>query len=216
MKIAIVPDLHLNKSVYKGVYDRDNPSVPFRSADFMRAFESIVDKCINELKPDLFVIPGDVYDNDFVYDTPPDHTTVDMFGGSIAGTLSYDSSTVNIHGGDVWWGLATHDSSTLNIHGGTITCQSLIISDSSTLNIYGGDFSCGNSPGFSESSTVNIYGYGFDYDGAYILTGFLSDGSSFIINECFPSDYAHINLIVIPEPATMLLFALGGLMLRVA
>lgn len=63
MKIAIAPDLHLNKAVYKGVKDRDNPALPFRSADFMRAFEYIVDICINELKPDLFVIPGDVYDH---------------------------------------------------------------------------------------------------------------------------------------------------------
>jgi len=63
MKIVVVPDLHLNKSVYKGVKDRNNPSVPFRSADFMRAFQFVVDKSINEIKPDLFVIPGDVYDN---------------------------------------------------------------------------------------------------------------------------------------------------------
>lgn len=63
MKIAIAPDIHLNKAVYKGVMDRDNPSVPFRSVDFMKAFEWCVDKCISELHPDLFVIPGDVYDN---------------------------------------------------------------------------------------------------------------------------------------------------------
>ncbi len=63
MKIAIVSDLHLNKSVYKGVKDRDNPAIPFRSADFMRAFEYTVDKCIENFKPDLFIIPGDIYDN---------------------------------------------------------------------------------------------------------------------------------------------------------
>jgi len=63
MKIAIAPDIHLNKAVFKGVYDRQYPTVPFRSADFMRAFEWCVDKCINELKPDIFVIPGDIYDN---------------------------------------------------------------------------------------------------------------------------------------------------------
>jgi len=63
MKIAIAPDIHLNKAVFKGVYDRQFPTVPFRSADFMRAFEWCVDKCINDLHPDLFVIPGDVYDN---------------------------------------------------------------------------------------------------------------------------------------------------------
>lgn len=63
MKIAIAPDIHLNKAVFKGVYDREFTTVPFRSADFMRAFEWCVDKCIDELHPDLFVIPGDVYDN---------------------------------------------------------------------------------------------------------------------------------------------------------
>jgi len=63
MKIAIVPDIHLNKSVYKGIKDRDDPSLPFRSADFMRAFGYIVDLCINEIHPDVFVIPGDVYDH---------------------------------------------------------------------------------------------------------------------------------------------------------
>jgi exonuclease SbcD len=63
MKIAIVPDVHLNKAVYKGVMDRDNSLIPFRSVDFMKAFKYVVDKCVNELKPDLFVIPGDIYDN---------------------------------------------------------------------------------------------------------------------------------------------------------
>ena len=63
MKIAIVPDLHLNKAIYKGVKDRNDPSLPFRSVDFMRSFEYIVDHCINELHPDLFIIPGDVYDH---------------------------------------------------------------------------------------------------------------------------------------------------------
>jgi len=63
MKIVIAPDIHLNKSVYKGVKDRDNPALPFRSADFMRAFEYIVNSCIDDIHPDLLVIPGDVYDH---------------------------------------------------------------------------------------------------------------------------------------------------------
>jgi len=63
MKIAVVPDLHLNKSVYKGVKDRDIPSLPFRTVDFMKAFEYVVDKCIQDLHPDLLIVPGDVYDH---------------------------------------------------------------------------------------------------------------------------------------------------------
>ena len=63
MKIVIVPDNHLNKNVYSGVKDKKIPSLPFRNVDFMNSFEYIVDKCIQELHPDLFIIPGDVYDH---------------------------------------------------------------------------------------------------------------------------------------------------------
>jgi DNA repair exonuclease SbcCD nuclease subunit len=62
MKIANVADLHLNKGVYKGVSDRDNPSIPFRYGDFMRAFEFVCDTAIAE-KVDLVSINGDVYDH---------------------------------------------------------------------------------------------------------------------------------------------------------
>lgn len=63
MKIAVIPDIHLNKTVYKGVMDRNIPMLPFRNVDFMNAFEHAVNQCISELHPDLVVIPGDVYDN---------------------------------------------------------------------------------------------------------------------------------------------------------
>jgi len=63
MKIAVVPDIHLNKTVFKGVMDRDISDLPFRNVDFMKAFAWAVDKNISEIKPDLFVIPGDIYDH---------------------------------------------------------------------------------------------------------------------------------------------------------
>jgi len=62
MKIAFVNDLHLNDRTYKGVMDRERPDLPFRNADFMRAFEYICTECINKIKPDLMIIGGDVYD----------------------------------------------------------------------------------------------------------------------------------------------------------
>jgi DNA repair exonuclease SbcCD nuclease subunit len=63
MIIATLADLHLNKGVYKKVMDRkDYPTLPFRSADFMRAFKWSIEKCI-ELNPDLVVIAGDIYDH---------------------------------------------------------------------------------------------------------------------------------------------------------
>jgi len=164
---------------------------------------------------DAIIRPGEVYDIVSVYDTPPVPTVVHMFGGSIKSVHSYDSSTFNIHEGELCRGIFARDSSTVNILGGAISLDSLSVGDSATLNIFGGDFSSGNSPYFSESSTVNIYGYDFEYDGSWTLTGFLSDGSSFMFNELFASQYPHLNLIVIPEPASVFLFCLGALLLRI-
>lgn len=62
MKIAIINDLHLNKSIYK-VMDKEIPTLPFRNVDFMRSFEWMVNQCISDIKPDLLVIGGDVYDH---------------------------------------------------------------------------------------------------------------------------------------------------------
>jgi len=62
MKIAIVADLHLNKSVYKGVADREWPQLPFRNGDFMRSFRFICDEIV-KTNPNLMVINGDIYDH---------------------------------------------------------------------------------------------------------------------------------------------------------
>lgn len=165
---------------------------------------------------DAIIRPGDDYDTVSVFDTPPLQTKIYMFGGSIIGLMTHDSSTFNMHAG-IWgvdggWGYISN-SSTLNIFGGSINLDSISVVDSGTLNIYGGDFLCGNSPYFSQSSSVNIYGYGFNY-GFNQLTGFLSDGSSFMFNELPFGEFSHMNLIVIPEPATVLLLGLGTLFLR--
>jgi DNA repair protein SbcD/Mre11 len=62
MKISLIADPHLNKTIYKGVMDEQYPDIPFRNADLMRAFEFAIDKNINEIHPDLIVVLGDVYD----------------------------------------------------------------------------------------------------------------------------------------------------------
>jgi DNA repair exonuclease SbcCD nuclease subunit len=62
MKIALIADLHLNRNLYKGVMDKEFPELPFRACDFMRAFRFAVDKNIDEIKPNLIVILGDIYD----------------------------------------------------------------------------------------------------------------------------------------------------------
>lgn len=62
MKISIIGDCHLNKVLYGNIED-GIPNVPFRTADFMNAFSTIVEKNIVDIRPDLIVIAGDIYDN---------------------------------------------------------------------------------------------------------------------------------------------------------
>lgn len=160
---------------------------------------------------DAVIDDGDVYRLVSVYDTPPETTTVDMFGGSVASLRTSDSSIVNINGGEVWWSIETYHASAVNIYAGSVSLEFLGVRNSSTLNIYGGNFSSGNAPVFSESSTVNIYGYDFNYDG-WTLTGFLQDGSPFIFTELTDLNYPHINLI--PEPGSFILLAFGAMLLK--
>ena len=156
---------------------------------------------------------GDEYEDVSVFDTPPEHTIVDMLGGVLLTLSTYDFSTTNIHGGEISWGIDTYDSSTVSIYDGTITCHFLGVRDTSTLNIYGGNLDVTNSPTFYETGTVNIYGYGFYYDEVLgVLTGNLQDGSTFIFRELSPSNYSHLNLV--PEPTSILLLGLGSLILR--
>lgn len=95
---------------------------------------------------------GDFYEVIYIYDSPPDYTTVDMTGGSVCGLEHFNLSIVNIYDGFVET-LSAYDLSTTNIYAGSV--QSMYTYDSSTASIYDGSlsgFSAGN------SSTVNIYG----------------------------------------------------------
>lgn len=152
-----------------------------------------------DLYSDGVIEDGDVYNVVRVYDTPPDHTTVDMFGGSIKWLEIYDSGTVNVYGGEIWGAIESYNVSTVNIYGGSITCSFFGVRGSSILNIYGGELLVNDSPIFYESSTVNIYGYGFER-GTNNLTGLLSDGSSFTFNELPFSQYSRMNLVEVAEP----------------
>jgi hypothetical protein len=135
---------------------------------------------------DATIDNGDVYDNVFVYDTPPDQTTVDMWGGTIGAALPHDSSTFNMYGGQIHAGMGLSDWSTVNIYDGTLQ-GTFWVMDSAWLNIYGGDVSL-NSPMLSESSTS--------------------------ITEMTGDDYSHMNLVVIPEPSSLALLALGALLAK--
>ncbi len=118
---------------------------------------------------------GDIYRTVSVYDTSPDHTTINMTGGILgehfnadSGLYAYDSSTINISGGEVLY-LHTTDSSTVNISGGWVGNQDLTgfvsvgMYGSSTMNLYEGGLITGGTYNYFEmndSSKLNIYGGG--------------------------------------------------------
>lgn len=159
-----------------------------------------------------------------------DSSTVSIFGGHVGFELScsefwiYDSAVVNIDTKDAGLSSLTfaRDSSTVNIYRGYV--HTLSAGDSSTVNIYGGGIS---GWGFSvgPSAKVNIYGYGFEHNPKWYwaedspiwgtgwvscFTGYGFEGIPIkIIGMPDPSANSNINLI--PEPSTLVLFALGSL-----
>jgi DNA repair exonuclease SbcCD nuclease subunit len=92
MKISIIADPHLNKTVYKSVSDKDISDLPFRTVDFMKAYENAVDKII-KIKPDLNVVVGDVFDT---FD--PSNSVRVFFNNQIMKLSNADIPTVYITG----------------------------------------------------------------------------------------------------------------------
>jgi hypothetical protein len=113
------------------------------------------------------------------------------------------------------WKVSTHSYSELTINGGEI--NDLDCYSESLAFIFGGDIS-GDLTVYNLTSWVHIYGYGFNNDpfGGSPLTGFWADATPFSINlvDSTISTYDQIVFHEIPEPASILLFGLGVLMLR--
>jgi len=95
---------------------------------------------------------GYVYDIR-IYDTPPDHTTVDMVAGRVDQMDTFDASTLNITGGVVN-SLHARDQSTANISGGEV--NRALARDSAIVNFSGGAWA--TSVGARNSGVVNLLG----------------------------------------------------------
>jgi hypothetical protein len=179
---------------------------------------------------------GDEYSYVGVYN----NAKVDMTGGIVTVQLgAYDSSTVNISGG-VLHGVFTSSesaSSTLNLSG-SMQADGVKIWGLGTLNMFGGIVGSVEIHNIANlydgiisdyllaTSTVNVYGYDFQYNplaGDYRggqLTGFWMNDIPFSIDLYYDDTpggslvdtYPHI--VLIPEPATILLLGLGVLLKR--
>jgi len=136
-------------------------------------------------------------------------------GGWSTGIIE-DTDPLNIAQGDGGiWEMSVSGYSELTINGGEfyeIDCD-----DYSTLNLHGGQI-FGSLMVEHTTTWVNIFGYGFNNDPflGSPLTGFWADDTPFSINlvDSAISTYDQIIFHEIPEPATLLLFGLGGLALR--
>ena len=69
-----------------------------------------------DIYTDAVIEEGDIYNVVRVYDTLPDHTTLNMVGGMVDWIRTHDYSTLNVTGGNVS-SLDAMSYSTVNISG---------------------------------------------------------------------------------------------------
>ena len=135
-------------------------------------------------------------------------------GGWSTGTIEDTDPLIDQYTGGIWE-ITTSSYSELNISGGEI--NDLDSYGESIINLSGGQI-LGDLTVYNDTSWVHIYGYGFNNDpfGGSPLTGFWADDTAFSINlvDSTISTYDQIIFHEIPEPATLILFTLGGFLLR--
>ncbi len=156
---------------------------------------------------------------------------VNIIGGT-SSVLCKNRSVVSISGGSVGYANA-FDNSTLNISGGEI--DSLTSKHDSHLYLEGGSVASGSTFTFEFGGNATFYGSDFKIkgqsiaDGTYTpatlpnrsiydhLTGTLKDSTLlgiYLYFEPNTTTNSTVTFVTIPEPTTILLLGLGGLILR--
>jgi len=96
---------------------------------------------------DANIQTGDTYNGVSIYDTPPNHTTVTMTGGTVHDSMNVcNASTLNMSGGNVN-GLNAFGQSMVNISGGSI--GGVTVYDNATVTV---------------SQNASLYTVGVGYD----------------------------------------------------
>jgi len=141
-----------------------------------------------------------------------DNTRVDFSGGAVGGLFAWGNSQIDFSGGSVY-GLHGYENSQIDLSGGIIGSglySGLYVDDLSVLTIEGSDFTVdGEYVGYGQ--LYSIYGWPSDDEPPRHLTGILANGD-LIDNDFYIGHDARI--ILVPEPATLLLLGLGAVVLR--
>ncbi len=135
-------------------------------------------------------------------------------GDSYAEIEIYNDVLLDIFGGDIGYVWA-FDVTRTNWYDGEMTY--FVVNDNSIANIYGGDLVGGLAA--VDSSTINLYAHdivitdtGGRWDIGQVTGTYNLNNEDFIFDLWGSDTYTHINTI--PEPTTLLLLSLGGLLLR--
>ena len=141
-------------------------------------------------------------------------STATITGGRLIGDVAaHDSSQILFGGGHLNRDLIAYDDAVLRVQGGSID-GALQVHDDGIIYLLGDNFSVGGvdlTPGDNLRDYATLVLNPHRYVGT--VTGTLSDGST-LDNAFWISVHGNPNIIVIPEPATVSLLALGVLALR--
>jgi hypothetical protein len=161
---------------------------------------------------------GDLYGSGYLWNS----ATLSMTGGQMQSLNTFGSSSTDISGGVISSGIDVYESSNLTVSGGQVGGY-LEAYDNGTVTLSGGSIS-----GWvyaEDGAVINVYGYDFNYDptggnkNGGELRGIWAGGEAFTLDfldnlSVGSTYYGHVSLHEIPEPATLLLVGLGGLILR--
>jgi len=141
-----------------------------------------------------------------------DFCTINVSGGYIHSPMAWDYSTININGAFNAVEVIAAPAGIVNVMGGTMK---VIAGEGGVINLYGGTVTDSI---HAVGGWVNVFGYdleksftGGKYGYGYV-SGFWNDETAFTIDLYGHGAYNHINLI--PEPGSLVLFALGTLLIK--